>query len=160
MISQSLPSNYPAARLRSCILEFKPMDIKTVWQHKKTNKSNTSNDLISQNTCFYYTVLLLRCVEFLCLDILLFLPFELFRPFDFKIKVLFNTRPCYIILCSLYAVWKGFPSFAQSLSSGQASMHCWKHVFALLGCPVERFGRKLEEIKWERCRTSLSTPEP
>ena len=30
----------------------------------------------------------------------------------------------------------------------------------LLGCPVERFGRELEEIKPKRSRTSLSTPEP
>ena len=33
-------------------------------------------------------------------------------------------------------------------------------VFTFLGCPVERFGRTLEEIKPKRSRTSLSTPEP
>ena len=32
--------------------------------------------------------------------------------------------------------------------------------FTFFGCPVEHSGRKLEEIKPKRSRTSLSTPEP
>ena len=32
--------------------------------------------------------------------------------------------------------------------------------FTFLGCPVERFGRTLEEIKSKPSRTSLYTPEP
>ena len=39
-------------------------------------------------------------------------------------------------------------------------LHVWKLIFAFLGCPVEHFGRNLEEIKPKRSRTSLSTPEP